>query len=283
MNWICKLTLISILTLSLTLTLSVAYASTLPGALLSAIVELVNADKSLTNLRAAADAAVNNKPIPPGDWSKLVSSYQKSAQDLSASPLSQPIPPAQFWNLAGMNCAGRAKGISELTSFIPQLEATATTLQSDQQTITDQLNQVSQASDAIVYLGSILPKLSQTPFYGDLLAAQWLGIYTTVPQSLSTVKVALQKQQAVVANNIKVIAAAINGWESELQQIERFSNSPNPPGSYAQTCQGCRHDCTSLACSCRTIGGAYVQTSINYSACPGNSVENTNGALRCGH
>ena len=121
-----------------------------------------------------------------------------------------------------MNCAGRAKGISELTSFIPQLEATATTLQSDQQTITDQLNQVSQASDAIVYLGSILPKLSQTPFYGDLLAAQWLGIYTTVPQSLSTVKVALQKQQAVVANNIKVIAAAINGWESNCNKLKGF-------------------------------------------------------------
>ena len=55
-----------------------------------------------------------------------------------------------------------------------------------------------------------------------------------------------------------------------------------PPGSYAQSCEGCEHDCTFLLCNCRRADGTANQTGINYAACPGHSVANAYGSLTCG-
>ena len=55
----------------------------------------------------------------------------------------------------------------------------------------------------------------------------------------------------------------------------------DPPGSYAQTCSNCQHDCTFLLCNCQSADGA-KQSGINYAACPGLSVTNVDGRLACG-
>ena len=54
-----------------------------------------------------------------------------------------------------------------------------------------------------------------------------------------------------------------------------------PPGSYAQTCQDCQHDCTFLLCACKSNDGGLKQSGINYAACPGHAVANVDGKLAC--
>jgi hypothetical protein len=55
-----------------------------------------------------------------------------------------------------------------------------------------------------------------------------------------------------------------------------------PPGSYAQTCSNCQHDCTFLLCNCQSAVGSARQSGINYAACSGHSVANVDGRLTCG-
>lgn len=58
-------------------------------------------------------------------------------------------------------------------------------------------------------------------------------------------------------------------------------NIASPPGSYAQSCQECQHDCTFLLCNCRKSDGTLNQTGIRYATCPEHSVANKDGMLTC--
>lgn len=56
----------------------------------------------------------------------------------------------------------------------------------------------------------------------------------------------------------------------------------DPPGSYAQTCSSCQHDCSFLLCNCQSADGSASQSGINYAVCSGHSVANVDGKLTCG-
>ena len=54
-----------------------------------------------------------------------------------------------------------------------------------------------------------------------------------------------------------------------------------PPGSYRQTCYDCQvFGNDNLSCSCRTMRGDYLRTSLNYGYCR-SEIANIDGYLRC--
>lgn len=58
---------------------------------------------------------------------------------------------------------------------------------------------------------------------------------------------------------------------------ERF-----PPGNYHMTCQECNYQQGVLSCECRRIDGTWKVTRLDYKRqCPGDTLQNINGSLRC--
>ena len=54
-----------------------------------------------------------------------------------------------------------------------------------------------------------------------------------------------------------------------------------PGGSYAQSCDGCTLNGTTLACSCGNESGGRVSSSLDLASCGGSDVNNNNGSLVC--
>jgi hypothetical protein len=279
MNWLCRFAAVGIALFPSAN--SVAVASTLNAALVTALVKMNGDYSTFTQYENATVAAETGHTRPAMDWSTLVGDIENQAKVIKAEPLSQAWASPPYWNISAMTCTSRATGIAELAPYIQRLETFLTDLQSDQQLLTNQLTQIYQSNQAIITLYSLIPKFQAIPEWGPPYAAQLLTLYTSVPPALGDIQTAVQKQKAVVTANINAVSSAIGGWRAELQQIERFTG-PAPPGSYVRSCQGCNHDCTNLTCSCRTLSGNYTGSGINYNTCPGRSVENINGSLRCG-
>jgi hypothetical protein len=54
-----------------------------------------------------------------------------------------------------------------------------------------------------------------------------------------------------------------------------------PAGSYQASCSDCTVQDNQLTCQCKNRSGTKVSTSIEYTACTGNSIWNENGVLKC--
>ena len=145
---------------------------------------------------------------------------------------------------------------------------------------------LAQTSDVTMELNKLLalaPKLQAIPLGGSVIAAEMFTTYTDGGKQNGIIIAALQAQVKRITSNEAAVKTDIGAWTTFLGQVERVSvNSPNPPGSYSQSCNNCSHNCTNISCSCRKINQTYDNTSINYASCPGGSLTNNNGALACG-
>lgn len=55
-----------------------------------------------------------------------------------------------------------------------------------------------------------------------------------------------------------------------------------PPGTYTYSCDGCSFDGRILSCSCRTSGGNWIRSSMDWGgACSNQNVSNHEGRLVC--
>jgi hypothetical protein len=79
-----------------------------------------------------------------------------------------------------------------------------------------------------------------------------------------------------------IVLAQMGAGATELKQsfFERIQMRL-PPGSYQYTCDSCRFDGRLLNCRCRTSGGDWLRSSIDWGGNCGGDVSNHEGRLVC--
>jgi len=86
----------------------------------------------------------------------------------------------------------------------------------------------------------------------------------------------------LLATTLSTFAPQSPATHAQRLPLVQRVNRQNPPGSYYKTCNACDWSGGLFVCKCDRIDGVPNWTAIDYNyRCPGHTLQNINGELKC--